>query len=158
MIIGNKESFAVEFTPSESNTKMGFGKVWIQGEFYGTNEDLIYFQGYLISLIDELINVKKIDFDFENLSETEVFNHFQNMESRNDYLINGSTFTDDFIAFGFEKNGFVYLIWKMWNDQEISFSDLKNYGNAIKLCYSEKAEIKKIKNELLRKVSAKQNV
>ena len=53
MIIGNKKSFVVEFTQSESDPKMGYGKIWMQNEFYGTNENLIYFQGYLISLLDE---------------------------------------------------------------------------------------------------------
>ena len=77
MIIGNKKSFVVEFTQSESDPKMGYGKIWMQNEFYGTNEDLIYFQGYLISLLDEWIGVKKIDFDLDKLSESEIFEHFE---------------------------------------------------------------------------------
>lgn len=153
MIVGNKKSFAVEFTQSESNPEMGLGKIWIQNQFYGTNEDLIYFNGYLISLLDELLNLKTVEFNHDNLSELELFNFFENIENENDYLINGSTFTDDFTAYGFENKGYVYLIWKMKNDQEILFSDLKNYGTDLKFCYSEKAEIEKIKIELLEKVS-----
>lgn len=156
MIVGNKKSFAVEFTQSESDPKMGYGKVWMQNEFYGTNEDLIYFQGYLISLLDELIGVKKIDFDFDKLSESEIFEHFENKENRDSYLIRGSTFTDDFIAYGFETNGTVNLIWKMWNDKGILFSDLKDYGTNVKFCHTEKKEIENVKNELLNKVSVQQ--
>tara|TARA_Y100001934_G_C11574395_1_gene415936 strand:+ start:100 stop:357 length:258 start_codon:yes stop_codon:yes gene_type:complete len=85
MIVGNKKSFAVEFTQSESNPKMGYGKVWIQNEFYGTKEDLIYFQGYLISLLDELINTKEIDFEFEKLSDSELFECFET--SRTEMII-----------------------------------------------------------------------
>eukprot|EP01093_Parvamoeba_rugata_P012104 TRINITY_DN346_c5_g1_i1.p1 TRINITY_DN346_c5_g1~~TRINITY_DN346_c5_g1_i1.p1 ORF type:complete len:159 (+),score=30.15 TRINITY_DN346_c5_g1_i1:67-543(+) len=158
MIIGNKKSFAIEFTQSESDPKMGFGKVWIQSEFYGTNKDLIYFQGYLISLLDELINVNKIDFEFDKLTQTELFEHFENKENRDEYLISGSTFTDDFIAYGFENNGTVNLIWKMWNDKEILFSDLKDYGTNIKFCHTEKKEIENIKNELLKKASVQHRV
>ncbi|GAB5564264.1 MAG: hypothetical protein Wins2KO_13270 [Winogradskyella sp.] len=156
MIVGNKKSFAVEFTKSESDPKMGYGKVWMQNEFYGTKEDLIYFQGYLVSLLDELIGVKTIDFDFDKLSESEIFEHFENKENRDNYLISGSTFTDDFIAYGFEKNGIVNLIWKMWNDKEVLFSELKDYGTNIKFCHTEKRQIEIVKNELLEKASAQQ--
>ncbi len=156
MIVGNKKSFAVEYTKSESDPKMGYGKVWMQNEFYGTKEDLIYFHGYLISLLDELIGVKTIDFDFDKLSESEIFEHFENKENRDSYLISGSTFTDDFIAYGFEKNGIVNLIWKMWNDKEVLFSDLKDYGTNIKFCHTEKRQIENVKNELLEKASVQQ--
>ncbi|MEO9503260.1 MULTISPECIES: hypothetical protein [Flavobacteriaceae] len=156
MIVGNKKSFAVEYTKSESDPKMGYGKVWMQNEFYGTKEDLIYFHGYLISLLDELIGVKTIDFDFEKLSESEIFEHFENKKNRDSYLISGSTFTDDFIAYGFEKNGIVNLIWKMWNDKEVLFSDLKDYGTNIKFCHTEKRQIENVKNELLKKASVQQ--
>ncbi|MCF2875931.1 MULTISPECIES: hypothetical protein [unclassified Tenacibaculum] len=153
MIVGNKESFAVEFTQSESDPKMGFGKIWIQNDFLGTNKDLIYFQGYLISLLNELINAKEIEFEFDKLSESELFERFENKQNRFDYLIEGSTFTDDFIAYRFNKNGKIYLIWKMWNDKEILFSDLKDYGTNIKFCSTKKIEIETIKNELLKKNS-----
>ncbi|MAB47726.1 MAG: hypothetical protein CMC05_03760 [Flavobacteriaceae bacterium] len=153
MIVGNKKSFAVEFTQSESNPKMGYGKVWIQNEFYGTKEDLIYFQGYLISLLDELINTKEIDFEFEKLSDSELFECFENKPNRDDYLIRGATFTDDFIAYGFEKNGDVNLIWKIRNDKEILFSDLIDYETEIKFCHTEKLEIENIKSELQEKNS-----
>ncbi|WP_028892698.1 hypothetical protein [Tenacibaculum sp. 47A_GOM-205m] len=156
MIVGNKKSFAVEFTQSESDPKMGFGKVWIQSEFYGTNEDLIYFQGYLISLLEELINVNKIDFESDKLTQSELFEHFENKENRDEYLIRGSTFTDDFTAYGFEKNGIVNLIWKMWNDKDILFSDLKDYGTNIKLRFAEKSEIENVKIKLLEKASVQQ--
>lgn len=150
MIVGNKKYFAVEFTQSKSDPKMGYGKIWIQNEFYGTNEDLIYFYGYLISLLDELINTKEIDFEFKKLSESELFERFEKKQNRDNYLIRGSTFTDDFIAYGFKKNETINLIWKMWNDKEIMFSDLNNYGTKVKFCYTEKAEIENIKNELLK--------
>jgi hypothetical protein len=61
MIIGNKETFAVELTIDENNPKMGYAKLWLQNIFLGTNEDLIFLNGYLISLIDELITSKKIN-------------------------------------------------------------------------------------------------
>jgi hypothetical protein len=149
MIVGNKKSFAIEFTQSESDPKMGYGKVWIQNEFYGTNKDLIYLDSYLISLINELINAKKIDFEFEKLSESELFEHFENELNRFDYLIKGSTFTDDFTAYRFNKNGTIFLIWKMWNNKEILFSDLKDYGTKIKFCKVKKVEIENIKDKLL---------
>ena len=60
MIIGNKETFAIELTINENNPKMGYGKLWLQNSFLGTSEDLIFLNGYLISLIDEIINSKEV--------------------------------------------------------------------------------------------------
>jgi len=44
----------------------------------------------------------------------------------------------------------------MWNDKEILFSDLKDYGTNIKFCHTEKKEIENVKNELLNKASVQQ--
>ena len=62
----------------------------------------------------------------------------------------------NFIAYGFEKNGIVNLIWKMWNDKENLFSDLKDYATNVKFCHTEKKEIENVKNELLNKASVQQ--
>jgi len=40
-LIGNKSEFAVEYKISDIPSMMGYGKLWIQGKFYGTNQDLI---------------------------------------------------------------------------------------------------------------------
>ncbi|WP_422091797.1 hypothetical protein [Tenacibaculum ovolyticum] len=153
MITGNKNSFAVEFTQSDSDSKMGYGKVWIQNKFYGSNEDLIYFDGYLISLLDELINTKTIEFEFQMNSDLELFENFENHQNRFEYLIRGATFTDDFTAYGFEKDGKIYLIWKLRTDQESLFTDLKDYGTEVKLSFAKKSEIENIKSKLLKNVS-----
>jgi hypothetical protein len=151
MINGNKNSFAVEFNQSDSDSKMGYGKVWIQNEFFGSIEDLIYFDGYLISLLDELINAKTIEFEFQLDSELELFQTFENHSNRFEYLISGSTFTDDFTAYGFEKGGKIYLIWKLRADQKPIFSDLKKYGNAVRFSSAKKLEIENIKSQLMKK-------
>ncbi len=135
---------------------MGYGKLWIQNEFYGTNQDFIYFQGYLISIIDELINAKTIEFEFKKLTKSELFKYFENYSNRFEYLISGSTFTDDFIGYRFEKSGIIYMIWKLRNDQEILHSDLKNYGADVKFCLAKKMEVINIKSELIQKAHIKE--
>lgn len=149
-MIGNKETFAVEFSPSETVRGMGYGKVWIQGEFFGTNEDLIYFHGYLIALLDEFIHAKTIDFDFKSLNKSVLFDRLHKHHSRDRYLIGGSTFTEDFTAFAFEQNNTIFLIWKLRCDQEMIFSDLVEYGTEIRFCHVEKNRILNVKSKLLR--------
>ena len=117
----------------------------------GTIDDLIYFDGYLISLLDELINAKTIEFEFNLKSRSELFEVFENHSSREEYFISGSTFTDDFMAYAFEKDKKIHLIWKLRTDQESIFSDLIDYGTEVKLSVAEKSEIENVKNQLLKK-------
>jgi len=154
MIIGNKKSFAVEYTPSKSDSKMGYGKIWIQDQFFGSNEDLIYLDGYMISLIDELINAKPLAINFQKKSNSELFRILENHPNRFTYLLHGSTFTDDFSAYIFQNEGMVYLIWKLRSDQKPIFSDLKDYGTEIKFSFAEKVEIEDVKSLLQKKASA----
>lgn len=153
MIVGDKQNFAIEFTKLASNQEMGYGKIWIQNEFFGTNQDLIYFQGSLISLLDEIMNSNTVKFEFKELTKLEVFEYFENHPNRFEYLIRGSTFTDDFTAYSFEANGRIHLIWKMWNDENILFSDLKDYGTEIKFRSVDKIRIENTRKQLLKKTS-----
>ena len=105
MIIGNKETFAIELTINENNPKMGYGKLWLQNSFLGTSEDLIFLNGYLISLIDEIINSKEINFELENRNEIKIFEVLKsNSKKRSDFAIIGSTFTDDFEIYSYKKS------------------------------------------------------
>ena len=75
MIIGNKENFAIEFEKLNSNPKMGYGKLWFQNEFFGTKEDLIYLNGYLLSLLNEILDAEIITLNIEDKKPIEVFKY-----------------------------------------------------------------------------------
>ncbi|TDO73493.1 hypothetical protein EV143_10585 [Flavobacterium chryseum] len=150
MIIGNKETFAVELTIDENNPKMGYAKLWLQNIFLGTNEDLIYLNGYLIYLIDELLNSKKINLEVEKLTKIEIFNLLKSsLKKRSDYAIIGSTFTDDFEIYSYSKNDDLFVLWKLNGHNDIIFSDLEKYGNEIQFACISQKEVEQIKEKTL---------
>jgi hypothetical protein len=149
MIIGNKETFAIELTINENNPKMGYGKLWLQNSFLGTSEDLIFLNGYLISLIDEIINSKEINFELENRNEIKIFEVLKsNLKKRSIYAIIGSTFTDDFEIYSYKKNDNIIVLWKL-HDREMIFNDLKKYSKEIQFASVSLIELEIIKKKIL---------
>jgi len=131
-IIGDKNDFAVEYQITDVPNFMGYGKIWIQNSFYGTNGDLIYIKGYLIPLIENILKAKTIDFDFKGLNDEELFKKLKGSSIQQaEYKIVSSTFTDDFMGFKYKSHEIITLIWQIRSDQELLFSDLKNYPKSI---------------------------
>jgi hypothetical protein len=150
MIIGNKETFAVELIINENNPKMGYGKLWLQNSFLGTSEDLIYLNGYLISLIDEIINSKYINFELENKNEIEIFEVLKSKsKKRSDYAIIGSTFTDDFEIYSYKKDDSIIVLWKLMQEKEMIFNELKKYSTEIQFATVSIIELEIVKNKIL---------
>jgi len=150
MIIGNKETFAIELTINENNPKMGYGKLWLQNSFLGTSEDLIFLNGYLISLIDEIINSKEINFELENRNEIKIFEVLKsNSKKRSDFAIIGSTFTDDFEIYSYKKNDKIIVLWKLIHDKEMIFNELKKYSKEIQFASVLLIELEIVKKKIL---------
>ena len=150
MIIGNKETFAVELTINENNPKMSYGKLWLQNSFLGTSEDLIFLNGYLISLIDEIINSKEINFELENRNEIKFFDGLKsNSKKRSDFAIIGSTFTDDFEIYSYKKNDKIIVLWKLIHDKEMIFNELKKYSKEIQFASVLLIELEIVKKKIL---------
>ncbi|KFF05621.1 hypothetical protein [Flavobacterium reichenbachii] len=150
MIIGNKETFAVELIANENNPKMGYGKLWLQNSFLGTSEDLIYLNGYLISLIDEIINSKEINFELENRNEIEIFEVLKSKsKKRSDYAVIGSTFTDDFEIYSYKKDDSIIVLWKLMHEKEMIFNELKKYSKEIQFATVPLFELEIVKKKVL---------
>lgn len=150
MIIGNKETFAVELIIDENNSKMGYGKLWLQNSFLGTSEDLIYLNGYLISLIDEIINSKEINFELENRNEIKIFEVLKsNSKKRSDYAVIGSTFTDDFEIYSYKKDDNIIVLWKLMHEKEMIFNELKKYSKEIQFATVPLFELEIVKKKVL---------
>jgi len=150
MIIGNKETFAIELTINENNPKMGYGKLWLQNSFLGTSEDLIFLNGYLISLIDEIINSKEINFELENRNEIKIFEVLKsNSKKRSDFAIIGSTFTDDFEIYSYKKSDKIIVLWKLIHDKEMIFNELKKYSKEIQFASVLLIELEIVKKKIL---------
>lgn len=153
MIIGNKEIFAVEFYVDENNPSMGYGKLWIQNMFLGTKEDLIFLNGYLIKLLDEIIDSKLINFDINKRDSEELFNLVKSTQKkRSEYVVIGSTFTDDFEMYSFEKESTIYLLWKLRNENEMIFDELKKYSTEIHYVSVSKNEIQTIREKIYKEI------
>ncbi|MEW5677226.1 hypothetical protein ABGT15_13005 [Flavobacterium enshiense] len=153
MIIGNKDVFALEFYKNENNPKMGYGKLWIQNMFLGTKEDLIFLNGYLIGLLDEIINSQSIEINIIEKDKEEIFDLIKSTnEKRSEYIVLGSTFTDDFEIYSFEKENQIFLLWKLRNDIEIIFDELKNYSKEIHFVQVSKNEVQNVKEKLLTEI------
>ncbi len=150
MIIGNKEIFAVEFKTENDNPKMGYAKLWIQNNFLGTIEDLIFLHGYLIGLLDQILRSKPIPFEIENKTKKDIFQLVKSTDDqRSDYALIGSTFVDDFETYSFENNKTIFIIWKLRTDQEMIFEELKNYSTDVHFASVSKTDVEKVKEKLL---------
>jgi hypothetical protein len=150
MIIGNKQTFAIEFEKLNSNPEMGYGKLWLQNKFFGTKEDLIYLNGYLFSLLDEILDAEIIALKIEDKNPIEIFKLLKSF-GRN-YLILGSTFTDDFEAYCYKSDEKIFLIWKL-REVEMIFDELKNYDRGIQFCSVNYIEIKNTKEEFINQLN-----
>jgi len=133
-LIGDKNEFAIEYHISDTRNMMGYGKVWIQNKFYGTNQDLIYLEGYLGNLIKNILNAQQVHFPIEQFSSESIYEQMLKLlDETSDYLIISSTFTDDFMGFKYRDENHIVLVWKLRDDVEMIFDDLKNYSKSVVL-------------------------
>ncbi|MCX2743783.1 hypothetical protein OO013_07900 [Mangrovivirga sp. M17] len=134
MIFGDKSDFAIEYTPEPGSQDMGYGKIWIKGEFYGTNEDLIY-PSYIINIIRNLLQAKQFQLDWKKFSNTELLSHLNSIRnSDSSIIISSSTFTDDFEGFKFKSGNEIIIVWRLISDEnDLLFEELRNYNRTVKI-------------------------
>ena len=131
-IIGNKHEFAVEYRIADNKKMLGYGKLWIQNSFYGTSKDLIHLNGYLIPLIENILEASTLKIDLNNFEKEKLFEKLKNESTKTSkYLIRSSTFTDDFNGYKFKSGEEIILIWQINKDSEVVFEDLKNYSESV---------------------------
>jgi hypothetical protein len=126
MKIGNKSSLQVQFKFQNELSKFGFGKIWIDNNFLGTEKDLIPLF-HLISILQEFKDSEELEENLKNLNKIQLFDYIKNdsTELKDKYLVRGSTFTDDFQMYSFKRNGKIYVLWQILNRNY--FEDLKDY-------------------------------
>ena len=130
-LIGNKSEFAVEYKISDIPSMMGYGKLWIQGKFYGTNQDLIYLSGYLVNLIENIAEAKPLRLSIDQANYDKIYEQLKKLSNEtSEHLIMSSTFTDDFVGYKFREGQEVVLVWKIRDDVEMIFDDLKGYSTS----------------------------
>ena len=156
MIIGDKGTFGVEFEFSKDNPGMGYGKLWIHRNFYGTIEDLIYLKGYLTGLLENLINAPIVDFDFKKMNRDELLIQLAKRSEDNwKFKISSWTFTDDFNGYKFRDFDDIFLLWQLFPNANNIFNELKTYGNEIHFYSIEKSKIETVLEELNREIKRK---
>lgn len=55
-VIGNKTSIAIEYVLTDSVELMGYARFWFSNQPLGSLEDLIYFEGYLLGCLEDLLH------------------------------------------------------------------------------------------------------
>ena len=155
-LIGNKREFAVEYQITDIEKMMGYGKLWIQNKFYGSNQDLIYLKGYLVKLIENILDAKPLKLNLDISNKDETYEHLKKTSDESSiYQIFGSTFTDDFIGYKFRDENKIILVWKIREDVEMIFSDLMDYPKSTNLekvnYYVVKEVLNKLNDEIKRR-------
>ena len=149
MTLGDKNSFAIEVRFKENDPKLGHGKLWFQNNYYGTIEDLIYIEGYLIGLVKSILNAPTPDFEYKTRTKKELLDKLREEAKENfDYKIASSTFTDDFEGYKFQDAGQLFVLWQLNSETEQLFEELKDYGNEIHYCSVTREEIQSVVDEL----------
>lgn len=147
-LIGNKNEFAVVYQITDISNMMGYGKLWIQDEFYGTNLDLIYMKGYLGNLIENIADAKTLSFPIDYSNNDKIHEHLSILSNEtSDYLIRSSTFTDDFIGYKFRDGQYVVLVWKIRTNVKMIFDDLKDYTKSTITVKVKHQIVEKVLNE-----------
>ena len=152
-LIGNKNEFAVEYQVTDVPNKMGYAKLWIQNKFYGTNQDLIYLSGYLVKLIKNIVEAKPLNFPLDDSNEDNIYRQFAELsEETSEYLITSSSFTDDFIGYKFKDGENVVLVWRIRNDVEMIFDDLKDYTKSTTLVKVNLQTVAEVMNKFIAEI------
>lgn len=126
-VIGDKSKIAVEYKITDQKNMMGYGKLWVENRFYGTNQDFIFIDGYLGGVLIDLLRTSELDYD-PSLSNEQLYMLLRDsLEINSKYLLSSSTFTDDFLCFKFSNRNTTTLVWKMLNTNQTVFTDLFNY-------------------------------
>lgn len=147
-LIGNKSEFAVEYQISDFPNMMGYGKLWIQDKFYGSNQDLIYLIGYLVNLIEDIANAKPLLLSIDQTNYDKIYEQLHKLSNEtSEHLITSSTFTDDFVGYKFREGQEVVLVWKIRDDVEMIFDDLKGYNKSTILVKVNSQIIKEVLNK-----------
>ena len=136
LFIGNKNEIGVEFIFDKlliRNSYYGYGKIWFGGNFLGSIEDSIYFDGYLLSQLQDILKCEEINLhDLPSDLESK-FNYFQAIEDDDKsnlfYKIYTTTFTDIYRIFAYKNKNVITIIWKVtWHD---TFDNVKTQGREI---------------------------
>jgi hypothetical protein len=127
--IGDKQVFAVTYLIDPNYSRfMGYAKIWMGGNFLGTDGDLIFIKSYVLFVLGQFVNAERADFDTTNIDAlfTALYTRLSDIDDDEveKYLVSNTTFTDHFIAFSFyDSNDVLHIIWKLMENVE-DFSDL----------------------------------
>lgn len=151
-IIGDKSKFAVEYVITDHKLMLGYGRIWIQNNFYGSKEDLIYLKGNLVGLIENILQADFLDIDPSSLEKENLFFLLEKkLDATSKYIIRSSTFTDDFQGFKFRIKNEIILVWRIFPNANLIFDDLKQYPNSIILGKLDIEDTKYLLEILMRK-------
>ena len=132
MTVGHKNTFAIEYSFDKKYPKtMGYGKIWVNNKFIGTEHDLIYLNGYLLGTLDSISEAKELTSELIELTKDKLFDTLENPEQsyNSRHRVSNYTFTDDFSIWAYKTDKEIVLLWKVLRNN--SFKDLSNYPHTV---------------------------
>lgn len=113
-IIGNKASFALEFSSGDTSNKIGMFYMWINGFRLGSDEETYIKPNFLaLSRIKDLSTYSELNVD--NKSAIAIFNYIKGSEDLNTATLLGfGESFDDYIIRPFIYNQSVVFLWSVF--------------------------------------------
>lgn len=128
-LIGNKKSFAIEYSFSDSKSKIGRMRLWVNGYYIGAFEDENILSVASYSL--KKFTWPEVDKDIKSIAnEKDIHNQIisgNDFENGEYFLSLGEAF-DDFSLIGYVQNSNFIISWEL---SEAPFFDYPNYPNGI---------------------------
>ncbi|SPO68357.1 hypothetical protein [Pseudomonas sp. JV241A] len=145
-VIGNKASIAIEYVLTDSVELMGYARFWFSNQPLGSLEDLIYFEGYLLGCLEDLLRKPGLPECYDSPSVSQTFallekdlSSFDEEEAEDfserarPFFLTCGTLFDDFLVFSHRRNHtFGRVIWRLETpEQDLVFADLKGTSRAV---------------------------
>ncbi|MER1759421.1 hypothetical protein [Proteus mirabilis] len=138
--IGTKNTLAVEYFFENKEKFIGRAKFWVNGLFFGSLNDTIFFDGYLIGGLNEILNKKHLNqrYLLDNycstyeLLEADILDfNGEEYELAESFNVNLGTWSDYFNIYSYKLTDEIgAILWK-FVDTSDSLEDLIDYPKNI---------------------------
>ncbi|EFB2829530.1 hypothetical protein FHD45_22805 [Escherichia coli] len=135
-LIGDKSHIAVEYYLENKSVFIGRAKFWIHNAFFGSLDDTIFFDGYLIGGLVEVLNKDKLNNRYALNKPSEIYHLLDKDREFGDddlynlassYRINLGTWTDYFDIYSYRiTDNTGVILWRFIGGSD-DLKDLENY-------------------------------
>jgi hypothetical protein len=156
-VIGNKETFAIEFKarPERPGHHLfGWLRLWLGGKYVGAYESM-FILPFMLQASDRLLKSNVDADDFEGLRKDEIyrnikFEYYPDGISFGKYWFTPSADSfDDFSIVVYGHDDVYKFVWQLWDDPHYEY---KNYPKGFQSAEVPKAEIEQVTEEFRKRL------